>query len=451
MSFAARRGQVIAQIRKLALGGTASIAASVAATNVLRIVSSMTLTRLLDSRAYGVVGIITSIAYMLAMISDVGVMPFVVRHAEGDDPHFRDAIWTVRLIRGFALTGVMIVLAHPAAHFLGKEELAPVIMVWSCSFLIDGLSAISFATGVRDRQLWRLSILDIATNVVTLIGSVVAAILLRSYWAMIIGMVMGQVTRAILSYGMFPGSRRRFRVDRAQARELWEFSRYIAMSSMLTLVILQADKVVLARIMPLAQYGFYAIATTLAIAPEAVANPYTQRVLYPIYARIARDARSELSATFYGARRRVALLYAAGVGAMIGGAPLMVAILYDPRYQPVALFIQLLAIRVFLRMPNMAAFECVVALGHTRWTLIANIIRIVWLFAGGALGLWLGDVMLLVLVVATDELPAMLFYWGVLYRERVLNLVEESYGFLAGIAGAALGWAAAWVGLHFIH
>jgi O-antigen/teichoic acid export membrane protein len=451
MSIALGRGRLMQQVRRFATGGTASIAANVAATNVLRIFSSMTLTRLLDSYSYGVVGVITSIAYMLAMVSDAGFYPFIIRHTRADDPKFLDEVWTIRLVRGIILMIVMAVLAKPIAAFLGKPDLAPVIMAWSLIFLIDGLSALSFAVGVKQQKLWRISILDTATNVITLIGSVTIAFIFRSYWAMISGMLIGQCARAILSYVMFADSRRGFRVSREVRQELWRFSRYVAISSILSLIILQADKVVLARMMSLADYGFYAIATTLAVAPEAIATPYAQRVLYPIYARIARQDRSALKATYYAARRRVTLLYSLGVGALIGGAPLLIAILYDPRYRPVAPFLQLLALRVVLRMPNLAASEAFVALGQTRKPLVANIFRITWLIAGGVLAVLKGNVMMLVACVATDELGAMLFYWGSLYRERLLSLREESYGIILCCIGAIAGYGVATVGLRFFH
>ncbi|UAK24314.1 oligosaccharide flippase family protein [Sphingomonas nostoxanthinifaciens] len=451
MSIAARRGQWRPFIRRLAMGGTASIAANVIVTNVLRIVSSMTLARLLSSYAYGVVGVITSIAYMLAMLSDAGFYPFVIRHERADDPKFLDGVWTLRLVRGVVLTVAMLVVAKPAAAFLGKPELAPVIMVWGTTFLLDGLSSLAQATAVREQKLWRLSTLETLCNVITLAGSITSALILRSYWAMIIGMMIGQIARVFLSYVMFPGSLRGLRFSRETQRELWLFSRYIAMSSMLSLVILQADKVVLARMMPLATYGFYAIATTLALAPEAIANPYAQRVLYPIYARIMREDRPALRATYYGARRRVTLLYALAVGGLIGVAPLVVELLYDPRYRPVTPFLQLLAIRVFLRMPNLAAHEVIVALGKTSTSLAANVFRITWLIVGGAVGLYLGDIMFLVVVVATDEVPATLWYWFNLSREGLMDLKEEIAPFAIGLGGLGLGWAVAKVGLLVVH
>ena len=192
------------RLRQIATGGVASIAFNVAATNVLRIFSSMTLTRLLDSTAYGVVGVITSVAYMLTMLSDVGIYDFLVRHHEGDERNFLDQVWTIRLIRGVLLAVVMVLIAKPATIFLDKPELAPVVAVWGLNFILDGLSSLAFATAVRQQKLWRLSNLDLSANVVTLVVSIIFAAVTHSYWAMIAGMLAGGALKLFLSYLLFP-------------------------------------------------------------------------------------------------------------------------------------------------------------------------------------------------------------------------------------------------------
>lgn len=437
------RGLSVQRLRQLATGDAASIAAGVAATNILRIVSSMTLTRLLDSHAYGVVGVITSIAYMLTMLSDIGLLGFIVRHTEGDDPKFLDQIWTIRLARGAMLTVVMAAVATPASALLGKPELALVVAVWSLSFLIDGLSSLAFATAIRGKQLWRLSALDFSGNLTTFIVSISAAVILHSYWALIIGMLTGAAAKALLSYILFPATRRRWHFDRARSAELWRFSRFIAMSSMLSLLILQSDKMVLARLMPLSAFGLYSIAVTLAAAPSALAAPYSTRVLYAIYARTVRDNIAALPRVFYAARRKVVLLYMFGVGGMIGAAPLITALLYDPRYRSVTPFLQLILITTLLRITSLSANEALIACGRMRATFIANLCRVAWLAIGGGVGLWIHDIMLLVAIVGTVEVPGMLCYWFFLRRERLLDLRQEALGLASGASGVGLGWLVA--------
>lgn len=430
-----------ARLVRIATGGVASIAFTVATTNLLRIASSMTLTRLLDTSAYGVVGIITSVAFTLVMLSDVGIFDFLVRHHEGDEEAFLDQVWTIRLIRGVVLAILMAVLARPMAGFLGKPELAPVIAVWSIDFILEGMSSLAFATAVRHQKLWRLSNLELAANVITLVVSVVLAAITHSYWAMIGGMAVGSATRMVLSYLLFPGARRRWHFSRARSREMWDFSRYIAISSILSLAILQSDKVVLAKIMPLSAYGLYAIAATLAVAPGALATPYATRILLAIYAKTARENRSEMREVVYRSRRKVTLLYMAGVGGLIGAAPLIIEILYDPRYRGVAPFLQLLLISTGLRMPSLSAKQALIAVGRTGAQLIGNIASIVWLAIGGVIGLATGHILLLVAIVGTVEVPNLLCFLWSMRRERLLDWREELLGPVSMVAGVGLGAA----------
>jgi O-antigen/teichoic acid export membrane protein len=433
------RGLSVQRLRQLATGAAASILFSVLMTNMLRIVSSMTLTRLLDSHAYGVVGVITSIAYMLTMLTDIGLLGFIVRHEEGHDPTFLDQVWTIRLLRGIGLALLMVAVAKPGAALLGKPELAPVVALWSVSFLLDGLSALTFATAVRNKQLWRLSTLELCGNVMTLVVSITTALIWRSYWALIAGMISGAAVKTILSYLIVPNTRRRIRISPARSAELWRFSRFIAMSSVLSLLILQSDKLVLARLMPLSAYGLYAIAVTLAAAPGAIASPYATRVLYPTYSKAVREAPETLRRIFYKARRKVVLLYMFGVGGLLGSAQLVVNILYDPRYHSVASYLQWIALSTTLRAANNAANEMLIAVGQMRATFFANVCRVVWLVIGGAIGLVTGKIMLLVAIVGTVEIPGMLCYWGFLHRQGLLNLREEGYGLAAGACGAGVG------------
>ena len=443
-------GSLIGRARRLASGGTASILGSAVYSNALRIVSSMTLTRLLSAEAFGVVGIITSVTYILSLMSDIGMFPFVVRHARGSERDFLDEVWTLRLLRQCVLGAIMFAISVPIADFIHKPQLAAVIAFWSLSMVVEGLSSMSFATAVREQQLWRLTMLELISATAQLIFSIAAALLLHSYWALVAAMMFSWVLKTLLSYAMFPGSRRRFALSRPRARELWQFSRFIALSSILTLFIMQADKVALARLMPLAAYGFYAIATTLAGAPLALAHQYVTRILYPAYAAAWREGPERLAAIFYPKRRLIVCAYMAAVGGMIGAAPLIIAILYDPRYQSVTPYLQLVALSTAFYMPNNAAEEGLVAAGRQRYTLYANIVRAVWLIGGGAAAIATHDILLLVAVFGLIEPLAQFCYWWGLKRIGVLRLREEALGWVVLAGGAGLGWGLSTMALRLI-
>lgn len=426
----------------LLLRDTSVVVGAVVALNLLRVISSVILTRLLAPEIFGAVGVIGSVAFVIAMISDLGFQAFVVRHRDGDDPRFLDTIWTIRLIRGAALTAALVALAGPIAAALGKPGLTALIAVSAAFFLIEGVSSLSLLTALRRGLLLRLSAMELAVAVVQLLVSVALAVLWRDVWSMVVAQLVGSAVKAWLSYAVFPGTRRHWRFDRAYGAELWGFARFVTGSSIISMVLIQADKVVLARLLPLDALGLYILAGNLALAPLAFTNAYASRVLYPLYARVWRERPDDLPATYYAARRRASLLYMVGTGGLIGVAPLLVAILYDDRYAGAATYLRLLAITPFFALAAIAANEALTASGHVRATFRASMVKLAWLAVAAPAGfLWLGPIGLVAAVGAT-ELAGAAYGWFALYRIGLLDPREEALLLAAGAAGAALGFLA---------
>jgi O-antigen/teichoic acid export membrane protein len=451
MAFSLKPPALRQRMIELATGGAASIVVAAVLSNMLRIVSSATLTRILDVQAFGVVGLVTSVAFVFALVSDIGVQPFVIRHARGDDQTFLDEIWTLRLVRSVGLTGIMAACAVPVSLALGKPDFSPIIVLWSVNFTLDGLASMAFATAVREQKLWRLAWLDLGTALLVFIVSVVLGIIFRSFWALLVAMIVGSAFKAVLSYRLFPHSARRLRFSRATAREMWNFSRYIAPSSLMWMFVLQSDKLILARIMPLATFGLYSLAVTISSAGAGLASNYTRRVLYPAYAAAARAGSPPLRTVFYRRRRWPNLLYMIAVGGMGGGAELIVAILYDPRYSGVTLYLRLLSISAALVLANTAAEEVLIAAGKLRATLNVNVIRIIYLVIGVAIAIVYGNTLVLVAVFSFVEVAAMGNYWYSLRKAGLFDLREEATGLLAAGGGAAVGYAVAQLGLAVLH
>lgn len=435
--------RIAGQVRRLgafAATPTAAVVGTIALTNLVRIVSSAILTRLLTASDYGVVGIITSVTYVVAMLSDFGFFAFLVRHERGDDPEFLDEVWTVRLVRSFAITAILIALAIPYAGYSGKPLLAPVIAVWSLNQVLDGFSSLAFAQAVRGGQVQRLSWMEFGLNLFQVAVTIVLALVFHNYWAIVAAVLTGGALKVVLSYTLFPHARRRWRPSRARAGEIWRFSRFIAGSSILTLLLGQADKVVLSRALPLALFGIYSLAILLALAPRALVYPYCNRILYPAYAaRFRAAALDGFAEVFYATRRLVSRLYMFAIGGVIGSAPLIVAVLYDPRYAEVAPLMRIVAISAMLLMNNTAAEQAMIAIGRTGAPFQMNLARLGWLAIGGAGGFAAAGPVGLIWAAGTVEVAALLYSWLLLARIGVLRLREEIVALGFGGVGVASG------------
>ncbi len=90
--------------RKMIAGDTAIVVGTMLIQNMIRVVGSMILTRMLSAEAFGVIGVISSVAVTFGLLSDIGIVAFVVRHERSNERTFLDEVWTLRMIRSLLLT-----------------------------------------------------------------------------------------------------------------------------------------------------------------------------------------------------------------------------------------------------------------------------------------------------------------------------------------------------------
>jgi lipopolysaccharide exporter len=431
-------------------GATGVLALTTAGAIVLRTASSLVLTRLLTPSVFGLVGIIMSVFFTLAMITDLGFESFVVRHARGEQRHFLDAIWTVHAIRGIGLAVIGSVLAPVVAWFLQKPELLLPLIFASWTLAINGFASFSLISALRLGQSKKLSLLDLLLQVFQTGLCICLAIYLRSVWAFIVSMIAQSLLRTFLSYALFADSSRRLATDRVLYREFFAFSRVVLSSSLLTLLLSQSDKLFLAKVFSLSEFGLYSIAVNLSGVPAGFAIAYVSRIVFPQYTRTWLTDPAAIGSVYYGALRRTAPLYALATGCLIGGAPLLVAILYDKRYWDSGLYLALLCMGVALRLPTFAAAEMMTAIGRVKVTLYLNVLRVVWLVVAAPLGYWAFGALGIVAVVGLLELPAFVFSWVWLRKVGILKMRNEILYLAVVCIGAILGMAASRVGLHFL-
>ena len=238
---------------------------------------------------------------------------------------------------------------------------------------------------------------------------------------------------------MFPESARRIAFERRYARDLWTFARFVTGSSIITLLLLQCDKLIFGRIMSLDNFGLYILAGNLASAPLAFTSAYSSRVLYPAYAELWREGCSNLRAQFYAKRHLPSLLYTFAAGGLIGSAPLIIAALYDPRYAGAAIYLQLLTIMPLLALASNSANEALTATGRIRATFEASVAKLVWLAIAGPIGYRIGGELGLVAAVGLMEVPAVLLKWIQMHRADLLDLRQELLFLAAGAIGILVG------------
>ena len=120
-----------------------------AASQGIRLASTLVMTRLLAPSMFGVMAIAMMVNVIASLLTDLGIRQNIVQSRRGADPMFLDTAWTVQIIRGFIIWAMALALsaalylAGRLGHLSGDTVYATPILPWvlaasSFSVVISG-------------------------------------------------------------------------------------------------------------------------------------------------------------------------------------------------------------------------------------------------------------------------------------------------------------------------
>ena len=164
-------------------------------------ITSMVLARLLTPEAFGVVTTLTMIITFAELFTDAGFQKYLIQHdfcdKEEREQSTNVAFWS-NFVLSLLIWGVIIVFANPIAALVGNPGLGHVLIVACVSIPLAAFSSIQIALYQRDLNFKTLFKIRMVAILIPLVVTIPLAFLLRSYWALIIGTIVQNVTNAVL-------------------------------------------------------------------------------------------------------------------------------------------------------------------------------------------------------------------------------------------------------------
>ncbi len=423
---------------------------SYALTSGVRLISSLVLTRLLNPEAYGVMGILFSVAYMLEMISDVGTASLLIRHERGGEKRFVHAAWTIRLIRSVFNCTALYALAPVIAGIYELPVLTEALRLFSLWFLLQGMESMSFALAQRDQRAKIGNYVDMVTSLVMTAVVVGLALALRDYTAFIYGALLQRLVTTAASHFFYREIGVGIVFDRQAAREQFDFAKYVLPSGLTAVVLSQYDKFVLLKLFDLQMLGIYGLAGNMIGPVGGLVMHNCRALLYPRSAEYFRQDRASAGHRYYTENARLVAVVTLLPAAIAGFSGLLVQILYDARYALAGGVLMALAWGTVLGAFQNMSESLLMASGRTHVALVGNILRVVligpMLFIGYRLFgfdgfVWAG--------FATG-LPILGYFYYEQRKSALLDVRAELRHFAAALVVFAVCWLIARVLMHFI-
>jgi O-antigen/teichoic acid export membrane protein len=356
-------------VKKLFLRGSAWAVAQYGSGQLIRLGSNLILWRLLYPDAFGLMAIVNTFIVGLAMFSDIGIGQNVIRHERGDDPDFLNTIWTIQIVRGLVLAAIATLAAVPIAHFYHQPELSRLMPPVALGVALAAFNSTNIFSANRHMRLGRITIIDTASQVGSLVAMNIWAYLSHSVQALAGGAAIGAALKLILSHTALPGIRNRFRWEKTTLQEVSHFGRWIFVSTLLTFLASSSDRLIFGKLVSIEMLGVYSIAVVWATIPSYTVGHVVGNVLFPLFSRVKGSA---LIRTFKELRGTVLIASAWLVTCLIAGGPTLIRFLYDRRAVAAGPLVQILSIGAWFTTLEAANGAAILSIGKPKWLAVGN-------------------------------------------------------------------------------
>ncbi|MCL4721472.1 MAG: oligosaccharide flippase family protein, partial [Gammaproteobacteria bacterium] len=251
----------------------------------LGLISTLILVRLLSPADFGVVAMGLSFIFMGELLAAFSFDVALIQNQRATPDHYHSA-WTLNVALGAGIAAFMLLLASPIAGFYGRPEVFPVVCVLALGPLLASLENIGVVAFRKDLEFRKEFLLQVSRKVIGFVVTVPLAFWLRSYWALVAGILAAKLGGTLVSYWAHPF---RPRVSFSEVRSLMNFSRWLLLNNVVGFLKERSSDFVIGRLNGPAALGLYNVSYEFSNLPTNEIGAPINRALLPGYAKLKDD------------------------------------------------------------------------------------------------------------------------------------------------------------------
>lgn len=418
---------------------------------LIRLISTLVLTRLLAPEIYGIFAVVLVYMYLLEMFSDFGIRALVLTKEDPIEDDFLFTCWTVAILRGCAIWGLSAILAlviwvlQINGVFAADNAYAAITLPWAIAALgsapfIKGFLSSNMFMAQRGMMFGRVTLLQIFANVTALVVTISLAYSFQSIWALVIGSMTRSAIEASFSFLLFSGPKMRLSLSRENLLVVYDRGKWIMLHSILTALSQSADRLFLGLILSSASFGHYAIASQIIGLFKRFMLSLNSQMGLQVFSHILKSSTEDFRKNYYKYRRIYDAFGGVFAGGLLVSSPMIVDILFDDRYQSVAPYISILGLGLLVLSPLVlrSAFS---AERQFKQMTVMSVVTVVSIWGSMAISIFVFDsVIAAVVCVALHRLPEAILLWIRGMKRGWVSLRHEFMPLVFLPVGAALGW-----------
>ena len=193
------------------------------------IISTIVLARLLVPADFGLVAMATMIFGLIEIMSQFGFDVVLIQKQNAGRDYY-DTAWSLSILRGLVTTLAMYAGAGVAADFFGDPRLVEIVYILRLIAFAAGFTNIGIVDFRKDMNFGKNFQYMVSVKLCSFFVTLFFALVLRSYWALVIGIASNTVAQLGLSYYLHPY---RPRWSLSRWREIMNFSKWLVLNNIL--------------------------------------------------------------------------------------------------------------------------------------------------------------------------------------------------------------------------
>ena len=224
--------------------------------------------------------------------------------------------------------------------FYEMPELRLMLPVASLAVLINSLNSPRMVLLVRNIKVRTTEGISIASSLAGLLFTVTLALLWGNAWALIVGGLCRDAFKCLLSYFVSPPRGVRPSWDKEAFAAILHFGRWIVLSSFLTFLALQADRLIAGKFVPPGVLGQLAVALLYVGMVRSLVTRGGKNLLLPIFAKTEGTVPERLLSRYRKARLVMLIVLLPILCGMTLFGPELIDLLYPERWAAVGFYLQ---------------------------------------------------------------------------------------------------------------
>ena len=346
---------------------------------VFDITKLIILARILAPSDFGLMGIALLTMATLKTFSQTGFQQALIQKKDNIESYLNSA-WTVLILRGVILLTILFFIAPYVAIFFKTPQAGSIIQVIGFALLIEAFTNIGVVYFQKELEFNKQFFYRLSGTLVDFIVAVSVAFILGSVWALVFGLLAGNLARCMISY-FIHSYRPHLSLDLGKAKELFDFGRWILGSSILVFLVTQGDDIFVGKLLGVAALGFYQMAYRISNAPATEIVHVISQVTFPTYSKL-QDNLPKLREAFLKVLQLTSFVSIPLAGGIFILAPEFTRIFLTQKWMPMVPAIQVLVLAGLVR--SIGATPVFSSVGkpkiETKWQVIRLLVLITFIY-----------------------------------------------------------------------